>query len=154
VDASAVGVPKPAVGLIPGTYVYATKIEIGGQTIKMSVKREIKDENGAWVITDTTATPMGDARETVVLDHESLALVKRTASQGPVAVEMAVSGGKATGKITGVGEDKPIDVTLGGPVFADGAGGPPSLAALALAEGFETVYRNVEPWKGRRSSIA
>ncbi len=47
VDASAVGVPKLAMDLQPGTYKYQAKIETGGQQIAISVSTTITEDGGA-----------------------------------------------------------------------------------------------------------
>ena len=45
------------------------------------------------------------------------------------------------------GQEKPIAVDLGGPLFADGAGVVPSIAALPLKEGYTTTFRNFDVLK-------
>ena len=61
-------VPKPAVDLRPGTYNYKASIALGAQSIPITIKTDIKEENGAWTVTDTAQTPQGevtDVREMV-----------------------------------------------------------------------------------------
>jgi hypothetical protein len=41
------------------------------------------------------------------------------------------------------GQSRPIKVDCGGPVFADGAAGGDAIAALPLADGFTTTFRNL-----------
>ncbi|HSG38225.1 MAG TPA: alpha/beta fold hydrolase, partial [Thermoanaerobaculia bacterium] len=48
-EASAATLPKPAADLKPGTANYKASLEIGGQTIPMTVTREVKEEGGRWV---------------------------------------------------------------------------------------------------------
>ena len=64
--------------------------------------------------------------------------------QGPAAIELAFADGKATGTMAMGGEPKPVSVDLGGELFADGVGSNEALAALPLAEGFGTTYRNFD----------
>ena len=86
-----------------------------------------------------------------MLDHGSLAPRKRSVKQGPVSVELAFAGGKATGTMAMGGEPKPVSVDLGGELFADGAGANDVLALLPLAEGFSTTYRNFDVQKQKPS---
>ena len=91
------GVPKLAGNLAAGSASYQAKIEVNGQTIPMPVTRVIKEENGAWVVNETAQTPMGPVTDTTVLDRTTLVPRKRSVKQGPVSVELAFEGGKATG---------------------------------------------------------
>lgn len=151
VDSSSVGAPKPVAPLPVGTFNYPSKIEMAGQSIPISYKREIKQEGDTWVVSDTVGTPMGEGNAVSVLDKDTLILRSRKDKQGPMELEVAVANGKATGKVAGMGEPKSLDVPLGGPLFADGAGAPQVLALLALADGYETTYRNLDPMKGKET---
>ncbi len=144
VDAASVSAPKPATMLVPGLYEYQATIQTPGQPIKIGIKTEIKEEGGAWVVTDTSTTPMGEIVETAVLDRESLTLRKRNVKQGPVSIEVEVKEGKLTGKMSMGGQDRPVNAELGGPLFADAAGGPQVIATLALAPDFSATYRNFD----------
>jgi hypothetical protein len=42
------------------------------------------------------------------------------------------------------GQDRPIAADLGGPIFADGAGEDDVIAALPLAAGYSTTFRNFD----------
>ncbi len=144
VDPNAVSAPKPSAALKPGTYKYAAKIAMGGQNIDLGIKTDIKEEGGAWSITDTTSTPMGEMTDAAVLDKESLNLRKRSVKQGGVTIDLEVVGNKATGKMNMGGQEKPFDVDLGGPLFADAAGAAQSIAALPIKEGYSVVFRNFD----------
>ena len=144
VDAASVGMPSPSAPLPLGTFKYQSKIEMAGQSMSIDMTREIKEEGGAWLITDIVKTPMGEAKDTTVLDKATLAVTRRTAQQGPMSIEIAVKDNKATGKMTMGGDVKPIAVDLGGPLFADGAGSDQVLAVLPLAEGYSTTYRTLD----------
>jgi hypothetical protein len=63
-------------------------------------------------------------------------------TQGPVAITLAFDGNKATGTMAMNGQSKPIDVDLGGALFADGAGTHAVIAALPLAAGYQATFRN------------
>ena len=48
---------------------------------------------------ETAKTPMGDAVDTSTIEKGTLVLKKRKVTQGPMAVELAFDGGKATGSM-------------------------------------------------------
>jgi dipeptidyl aminopeptidase/acylaminoacyl peptidase len=144
VAANAVTVPKPATDLKPGTASYKASIDMGGQSIPMTITREVKEEGGKWVITDTAKVPMGDMTDTTTVEKGTLVPIERSVHQGPLTLELAFQDGKAKGTMTVNGQAKPVDADLGGALFADGAGGQLALAALPLAEGYTTTYRNFD----------
>jgi dipeptidyl aminopeptidase/acylaminoacyl peptidase len=144
VDAGAIGAPKPAMDLKAGTYNYQVKIETGGQQINMKVSTSIQDGAGAWTATDQMDTPQGPATDTATIEKGSLLLLKRSVRQGPVAIDLDFAGNKAAGKMSMNGQDTPIAVDLGGPVFADAAGDDQVIACLPLAEGYSTTFRNFD----------
>ncbi|MDQ6768558.1 MAG: prolyl oligopeptidase family serine peptidase [Gemmatimonadota bacterium] len=136
--------PKPAVDLAPGTVSYKARLEAGGQTIPMDLSSTVKDENGSWVVTETTAMPMGTISDVATLDKGTLLLRKRTIHQGPAVIDVAFADNKAAGKMTMNGQERPIAGDLGGALFADGAGARQVIAALPLADGYSTTYRNFD----------
>ena len=141
-DTASVGTPKPAVDLAPSTANFKATIAVNGQTIPMDITTTVKDENGAWVASDIAKTPMGDMTDTTTLEKGTLIVKKRSVSQGPVAVALEFDGNKATGTMTMNGQSKPVSADLGGALFADGAGTHAVIAALPLAEGYQTTFRN------------
>ncbi len=147
VEATAVGLPKVAVKPAVGVCKYAAKVQMGQQTMPLTVSTEVKKVEGGWEITDTMATPMGNAVDTVLLDAETLVLVKRSVKQGPVSVQVAMAGNKATGSMNMNGQEKVIDVDMGGPLFAEGAGAPNVIGLLPLADGYTATFRNLDMQK-------
>lgn len=147
IAAADVGAPKPAVGLQPGTLNYKAVLEIGGQSVALGITREIREEAGAWVITESTQTPGGPVNDTCVLDKGTLALRKRTVKQGPVEINLDVKDNKVTGAMSMSGQSRPIDSEVGGPLFADGAGSNDAIATLPLAEGYSATFRNFDVQK-------
>jgi dipeptidyl aminopeptidase/acylaminoacyl peptidase len=148
VDASAVGLPKPAVDLQPGTFTYKGSIQVGGQTIPLPVTTEIKEAGGAWVITDTAQIQGTAISDVTTLEKGTLVLRHRSVKQGPVAIELDVKDNKATGTMSmGGGQPRPISLDLGGPLFADGAGAYHSIAMLPLAPDYATSFRNLDVQK-------
>ncbi|HYI95859.1 MAG TPA: prolyl oligopeptidase family serine peptidase [Bryobacteraceae bacterium] len=144
VDPLSVQVPKVAATLTPGTLQYLTKIQHGTQIMQVKLSTQVTEDGANWVVTDTMTTPMGEAVDRTVLDKTSLVVRKRSAKQGPMAIEMDLSGNKATGTMTMQGNSKPIDIDLGGPLFADAAGALLVMGSLPLAEGYTTTFRNFD----------
>ncbi|HLK21225.1 MAG TPA: alpha/beta fold hydrolase [Bryobacteraceae bacterium] len=149
VDAAKVSAPKPAMDLKPGTYHYDAKIEMGGQHIALKVAVAITEENGAWVAKSTMDTPMGEAADTVTLDKSNLTLRKRSVKQGPTSIELDFAGDKAQGTMSMNGQDHPVSVDLGGPLFADSIGAQSTIGCLPLADGYTTAFRNLDLTKNK-----
>jgi dipeptidyl aminopeptidase/acylaminoacyl peptidase len=154
VDAKSVGVPKIAVDLTPGTFKYKASIAMGAQQMALTTSTTIKEENGAWTAVDTMSTPQGDAVDTSILEKGTLVVLKRNIKQGPVEIALDFAGNKATGKMSMNGQDRPINLELGGPLFADAAGGLNSIACLPLADGYETSYRNLDVQRQKEKTMA
>ena len=104
----------------------------------------IHDGADSWTATDQMDTPQGTATDTATLEKGSLVLRKRSIRQGPVAIDLDFAGNKAAGKMSMNGQDRPIAVDLGGPLFADAAGADQVIACLPLAEGYSTTFRNFD----------
>jgi dipeptidyl aminopeptidase/acylaminoacyl peptidase len=139
--------PKPAVDLRPGTHNYKATIEVAGQTIPLTMKTNIKEENGAWVVVDTAQTPQGEISEVATIEKGSLLLKRRTIKQGPVTIEMTIAPNQVTGTTTMNGQSTPLAVESSGPMFADGAGAFDVIAALPLADGYSLSFRNFDVQK-------
>jgi hypothetical protein len=144
VDAGAVGLPKPVAELKPGTFKYQVKVEMGSQTMNLKLSTTIKDDGASWTAVDTMETPGGTVTDTSSIEKTTLILRKRSVTQGPVQIDVDFSGGKAAGKMSMNGQDRPIAADLGGPLFADGAGEDQVIAALPLAAGYSTTFRNFD----------
>jgi dipeptidyl aminopeptidase/acylaminoacyl peptidase len=134
--------PKPAVDLRPGTYNYKASIALGGQEFPLTVKKDIKEENGAWTVNETALMPQGEASDVSTIEKGSLLLKRRFIKQGPMTIEMNVAPNKLSGTTTMNGQSKPIDADPGGALFADGAGTFDVLASLPLADGYSLSFRN------------
>ena len=112
--------------------------------IPITIKTEIKEQNGVWVVTETAGTPEGDIVDVSNIEKGSLLLKHRSIKQGPVSIELDVNGPKGTGTMTANGQSKVIDVDFGGTLFADGAGSFDVIAALPLAAGYSLSFRNFD----------
>lgn len=147
VEAVSTSAPKPATDLQARTSNYKASIAMGGQTIPLTIKSEIKDGGNTWVISDDVVTPGGPMSDTTTLAKGSLVVMHRSVSEGPVSVEIDFKDNKATGTMTVNGQAKPVAVDLGGVMFADGAGSFDVLAALPLADGYSVSFRNLDVQK-------
>src|SRR5438105_12247914 len=136
--------PKPATELTPGTATYKARLEAAGQTMPMDLTRTVKDSSGAWIVTESASMPMGTMSDEATIDKGTLLLRKRVIHQGPAVVEVSFADNKATGKMSMNGQDRPIAADLGGVLFADGPGASDVIAALPLAEGYTTTFRNFD----------
>lgn len=143
VEVAATG-PKPAVALTPGTTKYKGRLEAGGQTMQMDITSTVADQNGSWVVSETSAMPMGTITDEATIDKGTLVLRKRVIHQGPAVVEVQFADNKATGKLSMNGQERPITADLGGSLFADGPGSGAVIAALPLADGYTTTFRNFD----------
>ncbi|MFN2510072.1 MAG: alpha/beta fold hydrolase [Pyrinomonadaceae bacterium] len=144
IEMAATDVPKPAMDLKAGSANYKASIAAGGQTIPLSMKTETKEENGAWIVTETAVLPQGEVSDTSTIEKGSLLLKHRSVKQGQMVIELDVKGSKASGTVTMNGQSKPIDADLGGILFADGAGSFDVIATLPLAAGYSTGFRNFD----------
>ncbi|MFL6352528.1 MAG: S9 family peptidase [Bryobacteraceae bacterium] len=144
VDVSHAGTPVPTQDLKPGLSNYKATLDAGGKTIPLQMSSEIKDESGLWAATDTMQTPMGPVTDTTMIEKRTLLPRERHVKQGPVAIDLSYGQGKVTGTMMMNGQQKPINVDLDGPLFADSAGSIQSIAALPLADGYRTTFRNFD----------
>ena len=110
--------PTPVAGLIERVAKYKAVLEVGGQSVNLSMDREVKQEDGNWVITESVQTPMGNAEERAVLEKDSLVLLNRKVTQGPVSIDVSFAGNKVSGTMTVNDSPKKISVDLGGMLFA------------------------------------
>ena len=134
--------PKPAVDLRPGIYNYKASIAIQGQEIPLTLKTEIKEENGAWTVNETLGTPQGDVIDAGTIEKGSLLLKRRSIKQGATTIEMEIAPNQLTGTTTMNGKSTPLAVDPGGALFADGPGALEVIASLPLADGYSLSFRN------------
>jgi hypothetical protein len=130
--------------LQPGTYKYKGTVEAGGRQFPLGISTTIAEDSGAWIVTDVVDTPNGPITQTTSMEKGTLVTRKLGAKQGPVTVDLRFDDNKAAGNMNMNGQDRPISVDLGGPLFAEGAGSKQVLACLPLAEGYTTTYRNFD----------
>ncbi len=141
---ASVELPKPAVDLRPGTFNYKASLAIQGQEIPLTLKTDVKEENGAWTVNETAQTPNGEVVDVSTIEKGSLLLKRRWIKQGAMTIEMDVAPNQLTGKTTMNGQVTPLAVDPGGALFADGAGTFEVIASLPLAEGYSLSFRNFD----------
>jgi len=146
-DAVASSDPKPATDLQARTSNHKASIAMGAQSLPLTMKTEIKEQGGSWVITETAQLPQGEMSDISTVDKGTLQLTHRTINQGPVVIDLDFKGNKAKGTMTMNGQSQPIDVDLGGAIFADGGGAFAVIAALPLAPGYAVNFRNFDVQK-------
>ncbi len=147
VDLSSVTVPAVTSALQTGSWKYDATLSMGGQTMKLKLADDVKNDDAGYLVTETVATPMGEMMDSSTLDGKSLILLKRTVKQGPVTIDLAFNGNKVTGNMAMNGQSKPVTADLGGPLFADGASTGSVIACLPLADGYTTLFRNFDVQK-------
>lgn len=130
--------------LTAGVRKYAATIALGERKMNMTSVSSLKNENGAWHASEVFATPGGEMSESAVLAKDTLHVLERNVKQGPMQIRVTVKDGKATGTMTMNGQEKPIEIPLAGPLFADGAGGPQAIGTLPLAVGYKTSFYNLD----------
>ncbi len=138
------GAPKPSAQLTPGSASYKVVLQAGPQTIPMDVTRIVKDTAGTWLVNESAVTPMGNMSDETTLDKSTFSVRRRVIHQGPALIDVSFAGNKASGKMSMNGQDRPITADLGGDLFADGAGADIVIAALPLADGYTTTFRNFD----------
>ena len=136
--------PKPTRDLQAGVYRYKAAIELGGQSIPLAVTTEIKDGGSNWQVTETADTPQGQIVDVSTIEKGTLVVKHRSATQGPLTIDLDFKDNKVTGTMTVNGQSKPVSVNAGGSIFADGAGAFDVIARLPLAAGYATTYRNFD----------
>jgi dipeptidyl aminopeptidase/acylaminoacyl peptidase len=141
---AAANAPKPAADLAPMKANYSASIAMGGQSMALKIAQESREENGAWIFTETAETPMGPATDSAVIEKGTLLLKKRTVKQGPADIVLEFSEKAITGTLLMNGQSRPVNVALDGPIFADGPGSHAVIARLPLAPGYTTSFRNLD----------
>jgi dipeptidyl aminopeptidase/acylaminoacyl peptidase len=147
VDAANVGVPKVVGDLAPGSIIYQGKIQAGAQIIPITSTRTIEEDGENWKVNESAKFAMGEVSDTTWLKKGSLVVVKRAVKQGPVEINLEIKDGKASGTMVMNGQSKPINLELGGAIFADGAGSQDVFGALSLVDNYSVTFRNLDLMK-------
>ncbi len=146
-DPSKMAGPAPTHFPGDGSSKYKVTIAVNGQTIPLEVNSEWKAGDAGYSAVESMQTPAGEVRDSAVLDKTTLRPTERHVKQGPIAIDLTYTDKKVGGAMAMNGQNQPVDIALESPVFADGAGGMQSIAALPLADGYETAFSNVDVQK-------
>ena len=88
---------------------------------------------------------MGIIVDNVVIDKVKLTNAHREGREaGAGRVRSRFNGNNVTGTVAMNGTSKPVNIDLGGPDFADGAGSMDVIGALPLADGYKTTFHVVD----------
>lgn len=144
VDSSSVTMPKDIQPLNTTATSYAVTMAMGGQSMKMDTSSTVDEQGNLYVVTDTASMPQGNVSDKASYDKATLAIRSREVSQGPMAITLTFTDKAITGTMNMGGNETPVNVTLDGPLFADGPGAGRAIAALPLKEGYSTTFRNFD----------
>jgi dipeptidyl aminopeptidase/acylaminoacyl peptidase len=127
---------------------YAVRLAMSGQELdienSVSVAPVTEGANDAWAVASRVSGAMGEGGDRWIVDRSTLLPIGYSAAQGPVAIEIAYGDARITGAITMGPQEMAIDAGLDAPVWASENGLRATLAALPLAEGFETTFRTFD----------
>ncbi len=154
VDAASIQLPKVVSPLTPGTYEYTAKIQMGQQSMNLKMSTEVAEDPAGWKVTDRMKTPMGDATDEAILDKDTMVLLKRMVKQGPLEMNLDMKGTKIVGMMSMQGKETPVDVEIGGPLFAEAAGAANVIGCLPLADGYSATFRNFDAQKMKPKLMA
>jgi dipeptidyl aminopeptidase/acylaminoacyl peptidase len=113
----------------------------GGQKMTMDMTREVKSDNGKWVIVDAITSPQFTISDANIVKQKTFTPVQRVMTQGPMTIDVTYSPTEVSGtmELAG-GQKKPIKTTLDRAVLGDGAGLDLLVARMPLKEGFTIVF--------------
>ncbi len=149
---NSVGVPKPAASPTKGTWNYNTATEDRAKRDSAGTySTTVKDDGDVWSVTTALNVPDGAVTDVWTLEKSTLILRKESFKHfahsdqpwKPVAISLDFNGNKVTGTSTNAsGQNTPVAVDLGGPIFADATGSMVTIGCLPLADGYSTAVRD------------
>jgi hypothetical protein len=134
--------PKPAVDLTPGTAHYVVRLEAGGRAVMMYVTKTTKSQGRTWIVTQTTRVGDRVQSDETTVEKKTLIIRRRLFHSGDNVADLQFAGHRVTGTVFDGEETKKVDADLGCVIFADGGGSEDVMAALPLAKGYTTEFRN------------
>ncbi|HEY6253153.1 MAG TPA: DUF3108 domain-containing protein [Candidatus Angelobacter sp.] len=156
---NSVGVPKPAVDLTAGTWKYkVTAVQPDG-TYHDTYSITVKDDGAVWTVTSTWETPgpVTDVQTlekgTLILRKESFKHFAKPGRPWSRTTNLDFTGSKVTGATNISGQDKPVAIDLGGPLFAGAAASELTIGCLPLADGYSTTFRNFDIQEQKESLL-
>jgi hypothetical protein len=146
---NSVGLPKPTVNLIAGTWKYrATATQADGTAIS-TYSITIKDDRGVWTVTYTAESSVRVTdvstleKSTLILRKESFKHFAKPGRPWLITTNLDFTNNKVIGTTNISGQNKPVAIDLGGPLFAYSAS-PVTIGCLPLADGYSTIFRNFD----------
>ena len=131
-----------------GRFGYVTTIAMGEQELSIEAERTIEqvevDDTPRLRIASTSATPMGEISDELLLQPNSLRPIQRRVQQPGATIEVDFDARAFTGAIEAGGQTIPINVDLDAPIFAGDSGLEAVLASMRLGEGYRTSVRVAE----------
>jgi dipeptidyl aminopeptidase/acylaminoacyl peptidase len=147
VSADAATAPLPVADgslLEPGTLQYAMTAQVMGQEMVFDIARDFEtatvEGETIWRVVETTVMPMGTVVDTMELDYQTLAPIRRSLAGG-ASVRLHYTDTSVTGEVRAPGQTMPIDVDLEAPILASGAGTDAVIATLPLQVGYTATFR-------------
>lgn len=137
--------PREAQRIRPLRLSYDAVMEVGGQQLAVQLERTVTagDLDGVpvWKIESHSRSALGQSSDVVHLDRETLLPLRKSAVQGPAAVDLAYHPDAVRGRLSMGTQEIPVDVPLAAPVLGDGAALEVILAALPLTQEYESTLR-------------
>ncbi len=140
---------NPVSDLNEGEYSYGVTLHAGEQKMNMELTRKITSEEGNWVITETSKTPMGEIVDQNVISKGGLQPIRRKILQGQANVEVEYSPDEVKGLLTMGSQKRPINVKLEHPITSDGAGLDLLIARLPLKENYQSTIAVFDVMSGK-----
>ncbi|RAW03468.1 S9 family peptidase [Pseudochryseolinea flava] len=122
----------------------------GGQKMAMNMTRDVKLENGKWIVTDAVTSPQFSVSDQNVFEPKTLKATHRSIKQGPINIEVDYTESGATGTTDMNGVKKNINASFEKHVLSDGAGLDLLIARMPIKENFATV---IEVYDGSKDKI-
>jgi hypothetical protein len=125
--------------LQPGTARFRQVVEAPGRTVEGQTTQTLAagtlDGQRVWILVESAQSSMGAAVDSLFLHHETLHPLRRAVQQGPATVSMTFEEGAVRGSIRAGPQERPINATLQGRVFVEGAPLVWALRTLPLEQG-------------------
>jgi len=144
---TAAALPTIAVKPTAGLYKYAGTLSLQGQNMPLTSTTEVKEEGDALIVNAAFKLPMMEGSDRATYAKDTFVPRSRSTQQGPVTIELTYEGTKAKGTLAMNGQNREMNVDLGGQAFGDGAGQDLALASLDLKEGFSVTFRVLDAEK-------
>jgi hypothetical protein len=125
--------------LQPGTARFRQVVEAPGRTVEGETTQTLAagtlDGQRVWILVESAESSMGAAVDSLFLHYETLHPLRRAVQQGPATVSMTFDEGAVRGAIRAGPQELPINATLQGRVFVEGASLVWALRTLPLEQG-------------------